>query len=120
LVQELHTTAERNKLANQVAYKNWVDSYTPQEINAANNARLLLKRVYNKKSKRQIQDPRFPKQPLTSYAAFVQARWQSGAVVGDAKVQMTNLSAEWKKLSPEERKVCFPRASKTLLVVAND
>ena len=76
----------------------------------ANKARARLQRLSGTK-RRAIQDDRQPKRPSTSYSLFCKSRWASGEFAGQSiAVVGKTLSAEWKALSPSERKV-RPRRS---------
>jgi hypothetical protein len=99
-------------LANEAAYKAWVESHTPDEIRAANLARLSLKRKVGKKGSGKytpIEDPRIPKRPRGALAVFTKERWASGDLKGIPLVVATkSLKNEWSTLSAAEKKVIFP------------
>ncbi|OTA96985.1 hypothetical protein M434DRAFT_392429 [Hypoxylon sp. CO27-5] len=104
--QRLANIAEQNKLKNGAAYKAWVESHTPVEINHAIRARQVLKRKFNipKSALKTIHDERLPKLPANSYSLFTKARWASGdfsnTKVGEAAKQ---IGREWKALTDTER-----------------
>lgn len=89
-----------------MALKNWVDSHTPWEIHVANRARMVLRRKYNVSARKTIPDPRYPKQPQTPFGIFLKAQHETRDF-GDVTFTeaMSQIGAEWKKLTPEERKV---------------
>ncbi|KAK1769779.1 hypothetical protein QBC33DRAFT_531956 [Phialemonium atrogriseum] len=103
-VEHLQATANQNKLANDAAYKSWVESHSPEEIADANRARKRLKRDFKATSKGLIKDERQPKRSLSSYLLFVKSRWQSGDLTGQHPVEASkSMSGEWKALSDAER-----------------
>jgi hypothetical protein len=112
VLQHYNHVANENKLANEAAYRSWVESHTPDQIRAANAARASLKRKIGKKKTKEfapIEDPRIPKKPVNVLAAFTKERWASGDMKGisvaDASKALTN---EWKTLPAAEKKVIFP------------
>ncbi|TLS29470.1 hypothetical protein PpBr36_00185 [Pyricularia pennisetigena] len=112
-LQEYEEIAAKNKLANEVAYKAWVQSHTPAQIKAANKARSRLARVFKMKSvkktllARGIKDHRIPIAPLTAYMIFVQSKMKAASVTSptDARQNISEAASEWKNLSATERKV---------------
>ncbi|KAI4863747.1 hypothetical protein F4820DRAFT_449712 [Hypoxylon rubiginosum] len=104
--QRLTTAAEENKLAYAAAYKAWVETHTPIEINKAIRARVTLKRKYNfpVRSVKTIHDDRIPKRPLNSFSLFTKARWASGAYAHSTIPESGKaISQEWKNLPQTER-----------------
>ncbi|KAI8632086.1 hypothetical protein F5Y19DRAFT_492989 [Xylariaceae sp. FL1651] len=107
-MQRIQSIADQNKTANAVAYKAWVESYTPEEIDAASRARKILKRKFGipKGHIKVIHDDRQPKKPPTAFGLFTKARWASGELskgsgsIGDAAREVAR---EWKNLSLAER-----------------
>lgn len=104
-----HTTKEQ-ELA---AYKQYVESHTIEEIEAANKARARLRRQ-QKGGKSQakkwpsIRDERAAKRPATPYLMFVTNRWASGDLKNIRVVEASKLiSQEWRALSSDEKKVRF-------------
>ncbi|TPX14252.1 uncharacterized protein E0L32_000646 [Thyridium curvatum] len=101
--QQLQATAEQNRLANLAAYKAWVESHTPEEIAAANNARNRLAKLTNKSHSR-IADERQPKRPVSAYLCFVKAKWASNDYTGTPAPEVAKaIASEWKGLSGSER-----------------
>lgn len=97
---------EKNKVTNEVNLKNWVDSHSAQEIREANLARQLLKRKYDIQVGPTIRDPRFPKPVMNGYAAYVKSRYHAPEYEGVSPTdRLIKIGQEWKKLSPEQRKV---------------
>lgn len=86
--------------------KEWIKSHTPEQIRAANNARLLLKKLTGKNYASQLQDDRIPKRIRTEQALFAQDRWASGDLKG---VKVTDaaglLKKEFLELPESERQV---------------
>ncbi|KAI1501752.1 hypothetical protein F5X99DRAFT_381554 [Biscogniauxia marginata] len=107
-IQRLRSTAEQNKSSNAAAYKTWVESHTPEEINSAIYARRLLKAKYNfpKGFVKPIRDERQPKRALTAYLLFAKAKWASGELRGQTDVTAVakSLGQEWKALSEADRR----------------
>ena len=91
-----------------MAYKAWVEGYTPNQVAAANRARNLLKKKYQipKGYVKLIADERLPKRPITAYSMFTRARWSSGNLPsGGIRGASSAISAEWKDLPETEKKV---------------
>jgi hypothetical protein len=106
-VKSLRSTAESNKLANNAAYKAWVESHTPDDVSAANTARRRLVSKYGVRV-RAIRDDRQPKRPQVSFALFTKSRWGSGDLNGQPVVEaLRSVAQEWKALPPSEKKVRF-------------
>ncbi|CRK22339.1 Non-histone protein 10 like [Verticillium longisporum] len=107
--ERLKDLAEKNKVANNAAYKAWVESHTPAEIVAANNARNVLRRKVNKgrgvTHRFPIRDERLPKRPTTVYNLFFKARWASGDFSGSVTEATRTIAEEYKQLSEEQRQV---------------
>ncbi|KAL2134765.1 hypothetical protein VTI74DRAFT_10921 [Chaetomium olivicolor] len=104
-VEKLQAKANENKVANEVALRNWIDSYTPLQIRQANQARLLLKRKYNVNSKHQLPDDRFPAKACNPYIMFVKSRTHAPDLEGvHYQTKLSMIAKEWKALSDAERK----------------
>lgn len=107
-LEQYNHTANHNKMENEVAYKKWIDSHTPEEIRLANNARNLLKKkakINGSAKFALLEDPRIPKRTATPYALFSAERWKSGDFKGIKIPDAAQLiSKEWKELSPSQRK----------------
>ncbi|KAI1082853.1 hypothetical protein F5B20DRAFT_486872 [Whalleya microplaca] len=107
-LQRLEHVAQENKVANAAAYKAWVESHTPAEMEQAIKARATLKRVHNiprgKSTSKAIHDDRIPKRPASAYMLFVKARWASGDYAG-LKFQdgVKTQAQEWKNLPAAQR-----------------
>ncbi|KAI0889976.1 uncharacterized protein GGS22DRAFT_183325 [Annulohypoxylon maeteangense] len=110
-LQRLQDIAEQNRLANVAAYKAWTESYSPQEIYNANNARRLLKKKHNyppKSGVKIIRDDRLPKQPTTPFSLFTKARWATGDFANKSISESSKaLGVEWQSLSEAERAPYF-------------
>ena len=109
--QSYNHTANQNKAANVVALKEWIESHTPEQINAANNARVQLKKKLQLKNTHKyahLQDPRIPKKPFHARLHFVQDRFATGDFKG-VKVPDANslITKEWHELPAGEKKVCI-------------
>ncbi|KAK4158142.1 hypothetical protein C8A00DRAFT_39527 [Chaetomidium leptoderma] len=104
-IEQLDAVGRQNKVANDVTYRNWVDSYTAQEIHDANLARHLLRRKHSAKIKPTIDDPRFPNKHMSSYVAYMKSRFHAPDLEAHTgQVRFTKIAAEWKQLGAEERK----------------
>jgi hypothetical protein len=105
--------AREKTAARQADYHSWVRSHTPQEINAANNARQQLRRLLKNVGKRRypphtskIVDDRQPKRPRTPFILFTVERWATGDLKNIKTSEAAKLiSEEWKALSAGEKKV---------------
>lgn len=107
----MQAAANQNKLANEAAYKSWVEGHSVQEIDAANRARRRL-RVFHKVIKDgPIKDDRQPKKSATGYLLFAKSKWQSGEFSGSRPGSDTakTIADEWNSLSAAERQVCVER-----------
>ncbi|KAK4099778.1 hypothetical protein N658DRAFT_487369 [Parathielavia hyrcaniae] len=106
-LDELRAVAEQNKTANQVALREWIQTHPPQRIHDANLARKLLRRKHKASTGHFFADPRYPAKAMNSYAAFVKSRFHASDVDDPttSQAKLTKISAEWKQLSAEERKV---------------
>ncbi|OIW35164.1 hypothetical protein CONLIGDRAFT_689410 [Coniochaeta ligniaria NRRL 30616] len=101
----LEITASENKLANDAAYRAWVESHSPVEIDAANRARQRLRRLLPAHKKGDIKDDRLPKQPASPYAAYIASRWKSGELAGESfKDASSDSASKWKSMSAAEKK----------------
>ncbi|CZR61082.1 uncharacterized protein PAC_10978 [Phialocephala subalpina] len=112
-LESLNHIANQNKTANVVAYKQWVESHTPDQIRIANNARLALKKKLNKTSGYPaIKDSRLPKRITNARALFTKDRYASGDFKGISLSDASKLlSSDWNSLSPSERKAYTDRAA---------
>lgn len=104
-LQNLKSTAEKNKLANEAAYTAWVESHSVQTIMAANKARARLSRAYNIASRR-IRDPRIPKRSRNAFSFFLESRFQSGVERGSTAVDnMKDLGRQWASMPDFQKQV---------------
>ncbi|KAK3372506.1 hypothetical protein B0H63DRAFT_299273 [Podospora didyma] len=118
-LKRLQDQAEQNRAANQVAYKAWVASFTPSQVQAANIIRKHIKRetrkrrsALGKKLKKYpeylpIVDDRLPMKPAgTGYQLFQKESLHSGplASAADSRVRVTEASKLWNAMNEEERK----------------
>lgn len=108
--QSYNRRANSNKAENETLLRDWVKSYTPEQIRLANNARVLLKKLTGKSYGHQLQDDRIPKRLRSEMALFAQDRWASGDLKG---VKLTDaaklLRSEFLELPEGERKVSLAR-----------
>lgn len=114
--------AKLNAEANELSFKNWVSTYTPDQIRKANNARHSLRRreraarIVDGKGKgvrkfQPIQDNRQPKPSHSAYNIFTEARWATGEFKGRDVVDVsTQLAKEFKSLGPAEKMVYDEKA----------
>ncbi|KAI9779037.1 MAG: hypothetical protein M1816_003766 [Peltula sp. TS41687] len=109
----------QNVVANDAAYKTWVESHTPDAIRVANNARRALNNLQaNQKpgSPRSrkfppIKDQRQPKRTTTQYTLFFTDRHRSGdfrhmPIPEAAKL----IGREWRELSANDKEKYVQRA----------
>jgi hypothetical protein len=115
-----HLANERNA-ARRAEYQAWINTYTPDQIRIANNARARLRRMAadaNKKApahSARLVDDRQPKGSVNSYSAFVRDRFASGDFKGISVPESSKLmSQEWKALSAGEKKVRSNNTSQRL------
>ncbi|KAH9212586.1 hypothetical protein DL95DRAFT_524951 [Leptodontidium sp. 2 PMI_412] len=100
--------ATKNAADNQAALKEWVESYTPDQIRLANNARRAL-RLLSKNGKRvkslpAIEDERLPKRPANGWALYTGHRWASGDFKGIKLSDAAKLmKKDWEALPASER-----------------
>lgn len=103
--EKLELEAQKNKTANEVNLRSWIDSHTAQEIREANTARNMLKRKHAASVKRHIPDPRFPKGRITAYMAFVKTRYPAADLADlSSSEKLAKISTEWTATPPEGRK----------------
>ncbi|KAI9644570.1 hypothetical protein NHQ30_006591 [Ciborinia camelliae] len=105
-LERLDRIAAENKAANEIIYKQWVESHTPEEIRQANIARLHIRRLTNKTAApRLIKDDRAVKQISGALAFFMKDRFKSGDFAGIQTNQaFKDIVTEYKQLSPEQLK----------------
>lgn len=104
--QHYNHVANQNKAANEIAYKQWVESHTPEQIRVANNARAQLRTKDPLHTWKSIHDDRFPKRPGHPMMFFAKERYASGDLKGIALGDNARLVArEWAALSPSDKKV---------------
>ncbi|OBT60370.1 hypothetical protein VE03_10182, partial [Pseudogymnoascus sp. 23342-1-I1] len=99
--------ANANKATNDASYEAWLASLSPQQIYDSNHAQQRLKQLGLIRARKhlQIDDPRIPKRPLSSYIFFVKERYTSGDFKGISPVETTKILAqEYKALSESEKK----------------
>ncbi|KAH7137224.1 hypothetical protein B0J13DRAFT_559233 [Dactylonectria estremocensis] len=102
--EALEVTAKANRLANEASRKAWVETFPPERIYLANQARRRLTRK-TEKSYFAIPDERLPKSPVAAWPAYVKSRFDSGFTndgpLGD---RLKILAQEWKTLSDAEKR----------------
>ena len=109
-MQRYNHEANQNKSKNEQAYKKWVQSHSPLNIKAANNARRQMtkkaKANGKKKHYKPIRDDRIVSRPMNAYSYFFKERNDSGDFNGMAVAERGKLvGQEWKKLSAAGKKV---------------
>ncbi|KAF2856236.1 hypothetical protein T440DRAFT_383814, partial [Plenodomus tracheiphilus IPT5] len=110
-VEHYNHLAIQKTAAKRAEYKAWVESYTPDEIRLANNARRLLRKklVNTRKGGRPshtdpLVDERVPKKPSSAYVKFSADRFASGDFKGISIAESAKLIAsEWKALRTDEK-----------------
>ncbi|KAN0117406.1 hypothetical protein V8E51_003383 [Hyaloscypha variabilis] len=104
-LEQYNHVANQNKAANAIAYKQWVESHTPEQIRLANNARTQLRTKDPLHTWKPIHDDRRPKRPSTPMVFFAKERYASGDLKGIPLGDNSRLvSREWAALSPSDRK----------------
>ncbi|KAI9848126.1 MAG: hypothetical protein M1838_000651 [Thelocarpon superellum] len=98
--------ANQNRAANDAAYRKWLASHTPDQIQQANRARnLLRRRLNNTRGYAPIKDERQPKRALSPYIRFFMERTNSGDLEHIEFGERAKLvSKEWKELGQSEKK----------------
>jgi hypothetical protein len=90
-----------------IRLEQWIASRPVDEIRKANLARLNLKRR-NIKTRSLLSDARYPKGPASPWSNFIKAKLGGTEFSGaDRTARFRELAAEYKALTPEERKVCL-------------
>lgn len=110
-----HLAAERN-VARAAEYKAWVESFTPDQIRIANNARSQLRKKLpplKSGSKHahttQLVDERQVKRPVNAWIYFCGQRNASSDFTGISIGERSKLiSGEWKALTANEKRVRWP------------
>ncbi|KAI9816391.1 MAG: hypothetical protein M1832_005058 [Thelocarpon impressellum] len=105
--------ANQNKATTDEVRKKWIESFTPDQIREANNARRRLKRLLNRpQSYHLIKDERQPKRALSPYVHFYLSRVESGDLkhmsVGDRSRLVRD---EWKGLTDAEKQQYIDRSA---------
>lgn len=116
-IERLNHKSQQARREQEVAYKKWISSHTPEQIRQANNARRVLNLRDNKKAAalgepkpavrkyNQIADDRQPKRFSTAFIMFCKDRWASGDLKGVSLPEASKLmSNEWKALSENAKK----------------
>ncbi|KAG9246326.1 hypothetical protein BJ878DRAFT_497611 [Calycina marina] len=110
-IAEYNRIASQNKVTNNIAFKQWIESHTPDEIRLANNARTQLKRKTSKKPGAKslawplLHDDRIPKHAKTPWLLFSVERWASGDLAHVPMLEAQKIiSKEWQGLSGAEKK----------------
>lgn len=117
-MQHYNHLAHTAKEESQAEYKRWVESYSVEQIEAANRARASLRRKLpseKNKGKRistkwpEIKDERRAKRPLTAYVQFTINRNATGDFRNIKISERAKLiGQEWKTLSEDEKQVGLP------------
>ncbi|KAH7403384.1 hypothetical protein BKA64DRAFT_668940 [Cadophora sp. MPI-SDFR-AT-0126] len=116
-LESYNQIATQNEADNNATYKKWVESYTPDQIRIANNARRALRLLVTKGAKnikhyRPIKDERQPKRASTPMALFLKDRFDSGDFKGIKLPDAGRLiSKEWEALSASGRQSYVDRAA---------
>lgn len=111
--KDLNHRASQNKAKNEIAYTKWVESFTPEQIYAANNARSSLKRklrASGSKTKPRayspIKDSRQPHLPSAAHIHFFKEKHATGDLKGIPLTEASlQLYKEWNAMSETEKKV---------------
>lgn len=97
---------KQNAIDNEKAFKEWIESHTPDQIRIANNARRMLGVKTSKRKWPTLKDHRVPKYPGSAFVQFTRERWASGDLKG-IKIADAGalLKKEYNELSDAARKV---------------
>ncbi len=111
--QDLHQQARDNSAWNASAYQQWINTHTPDNIRLANMARASLARTLKTKRvptrMKPLHDARRVPGRRLAYIWFVMERYGTDDFLGKTMTEAGRiLGAEYKALSPAERKVCSP------------
>ncbi|RDW88839.1 hypothetical protein BP6252_00871 [Coleophoma cylindrospora] len=103
-IEHYNHQANENRATNEAALKKWIESYTPDQIREANNARRLLKDKVKSVGKNLLDDVRAPKRPRSAMMLFTRQRWASGDFKGVKVPDASKLiMEEWRELSSAEK-----------------
>ncbi|MCJ1262798.1 hypothetical protein MMC22_002668 [Lobaria immixta] len=94
----------REKAATEAAYRQWLESYTPDQIRLANNARVSLRKKGMKKYPK-LADERQVKKPLAPHIYFIKDRQATAAYAAIKPLEkMALLCKEWSAAPAAEKK----------------
>ncbi|KAL8932948.1 MAG: hypothetical protein Q9216_006599 [Gyalolechia sp. 2 TL-2023] len=97
--------ANQNKATNASRYREWIHSFTPLQINEANNARQALKRRTKATLWPKLKDERLVKRLKSSYNMFYTHRYNSGDFAGVKIGEAGKLiGAEWRGMTADAKK----------------
>jgi hypothetical protein len=105
-IEKLKEQSLKNKTANDVAVKNWIEQHSVKDIKAHNHAlsRLAHKWGYNS-SEMKIDDHRVPKRPGGPFGFYISSRWASGDFSGVSATEAgSRMGIEWKSLTDSQKK----------------
>ncbi|KAI5307353.1 hypothetical protein KEM56_006580 [Ascosphaera pollenicola] len=102
--QKLEARVEENKVLNQKAYEEWVNSFTPLQIKQANIARRRLGKLLGKYRAYMIHDDRLVARPLDSWKLFLIEKSAMKKPEETIAHSSPKWSEEWNQLAPEEKK----------------
>lgn len=106
--------ADRNKAANEVNYKKWVETIPPAEVMLANNARTLIRRKFPdvRVGRHSIVDERLPKRAPNGFALFVSEYMANNPDArSNPTSHMSALSVQWRGLSEDQKKPFLDRSA---------
>lgn len=93
-------------------YKKWVEQYTPQQIEQANNARRWLKRHEIKRvDTKSIDDHRRVVAPRRPFIYFYMEDMKNNQVTGPIADAAKEAGRKWKAMSAQDKAVSFVRSS---------
>jgi predicted nucleic acid-binding Zn ribbon protein len=109
----LNHRASENKAKNEADYVKWVESFTPDQIRIANNARISIKKrlsasgiKFKQGSYSQIKDSRQPHPHIAATNIFIREKHATGDFKGIGFAEASaQLHREWKAMSEAEKKV---------------
>ncbi|KAI9862580.1 MAG: hypothetical protein M1813_004432 [Trichoglossum hirsutum] len=100
------SVANQNKATNEVNYKKWLESHTPEQIRTANKARASLRRRSpGHRAFPKLKDERLVPRPLTSFMLFARER-RASEDLGHLKATEVGalMGKQWRELPENEKK----------------
>ncbi|KAL8687322.1 MAG: hypothetical protein Q9218_006469 [Villophora microphyllina] len=104
-------TANQNKATNAAEFRKWIESYTPSQINLANNARMALRKRDGAKTWPKLQDERLVTTAKRNFILFYTERYKSGDFKGIPVQEAAKvIGGEWRALDAAEKRLYSQQA----------